>query len=192
MVKKTLLTGGTAAALLLAGSVPGLAQNQQQSSQTEQSSQAESQQSQTQPSQVEPAQDVSSAELDQFAQALQKIRQIQKQTQQKRLKAIERSELNQQKFFAILKSKQSKSQFQDSSSGQSQAEPDATQAEMQEFRRVSQKLMQLQKQANSQKQQAVEQVGLNRQRFNRILAALKQDTELRKRLQQTMQDSQGS
>ena len=166
-MRRQLLLGGSVLALLLAGSLPALAQVQESASpsqpQAQEASQAE----------------ISQEELQQFAKAIKQLQAIQQESEKKVVKAIEGEGLSRERFREI-------SQVQQNPETQSTTE--VTDEEMQSFEKAVARVTELLQAAQSKMEQAVRAEGLEIQRFNQIATAVRQTPALQQELQQMTQN----
>ena len=187
---KPLLTSTATLALLLVGSLPGVAQSQQTapSRENQQAPQGQQQpaphpQGQQQPApqgqqQAPQAKDISQEELEKFANAVEQIQTIQQESQQQMAQAVESTGLSEQRYKQIDKAQQNPN---------AEGTSEVSDQEMQKFQQAQSKLAEIQKQSQSKMEQAVKDVGLEVQQFNRIFAAIQQNPELLKKVRQMIQ-----
>ncbi|PSO98171.1 MAG: hypothetical protein BRC53_06020 [Cyanobacteria bacterium SW_6_48_11] len=176
---KPLLTSTATLALLLVGSLPGVAQSQQTapSRENQQAPQGQQQAPQGQ-QQARQAKDISQEELEKFANALEQIQTIQQESQQQMAQAVESTGLSEQRYKQIDKAQQNPN---------AEGTSEVSDQEMQKFQQAQSKLAEIQKQSQSKMEQAVKDVGLEVQQFNRIFAAIQQNPELLKKVRQMIQ-----
>ena len=187
---KPLLTSTVTLALLLVGSLPGVAQSQQTapSRENQQAPRGQQQpaphpQGQQQPApqgqqQAPQAKDISQEELEKFANAVEQIQTIQQESQQQMAQAVESTGLSEQRYKQIGKAQQNPN---------AEGTSEVSDQEMQKFQQAQSKLAEIQKQSQSKMEQAVKDVGLEVQQFNRIFAAIQQNPELLKKVRQMIQ-----
>lgn len=171
MLKKSLLTGSVSLLILLGISAPALAQGPQQPNQQQQ-------QNQKQPEVPDP-EDISDQELQKFASAVQQMRGIQEDSRKKFSKTIEQQGLSEKRFNEILQGKRNP-----------EKEVDASEKEMQQFEKTTEKLAKIQRDMQSEMQQVLKSEGLEPTKFQKILAAVRQNQELQKQVDQMMNNSQ--
>ena len=130
------------------------------------------------PSQSQPAvpqSEVSADELEQFAQVIRQLQAIEQETQLAMVQAIQNEGLSPQEYQEFMQAEQNPEQTVESS-----------QEQQQNFARAREQVDQLQQSAEQQMQQAVEEeVGI--ERFNELATAIQQDSSLRERVQQILQ-----
>ncbi len=124
----------------------------------------------------EPAQDVSDAELQQFAVALQSIQDAQQQVQEDMQVIVQDSALGEERFNEIHETV--------NTTGDMPA--DANESEMQDYQMVVQELSEVQQDLQMEMATIVEDAGMEVERFNAIVMAIQQDEELWQRIQQLM------
>jgi hypothetical protein len=166
---KQLLLGGFALALAFSAGLPA----RSQTSQTEPQQQAPSGQQQT-----APAADVSSEDLQKFANAVRQIQTIQQDYQGRMAQAVEQQGLSQDRYLAIQESQTNPS---------AQPNTQVSEDEKQKFEQATAQVSQLQQEAESKMKEAVQAEGLDVKRFNEIFAAIQQDPSLQQQVQQMMQ-----
>jgi len=168
---KQLLTGSFLITLLFAVGLPARAQTT-----TEQAPASQ------EPASQEPAapqKEVSSEELQRFANAVKQILTIEQDYQGRMAQAVENTGLSAERYIEIRKS-------QDSSTAQPSAE--MSQEEKQNYEQANAQVTQLVQEADSKKKEAVQAQGLDLQRFNEIFAAIQQDPSLQQQVQQMIQN----
>jgi endonuclease III len=177
---KPLLTSTATLALLLVGSLPGVAQSQQTapSRENQQAPQGQQQPAPQGQQQAPQAKDISQEELEKFANAVEQIQTIQQESQQQMAQAVESTGLSKQRYKQI-----GKAQRNPNAEGTSEV----SDQEMQKFQQAQSKLAEIQKQSQSKMEQAVKDVGLEMQQFNRIFAAIQDNDELQKKVRQMIQ-----
>jgi hypothetical protein len=168
---KQLLLGGFALALAFSAGLPAR-------SQTSQTEPQQQQQPQPQQQQTAPAADVSSEDLQKFANAVKQIQTIQQDYQGRMAQAVEQQGLSQDRYLAIQES-----QANPTAKPNSQVSED----EKQKFEQATAQVSQLQQEAESKMKEAVQAEGLDVKRFNEIFAAIQQDPSLQQQVQQMMQ-----
>lgn len=161
---KSLCVSSASLLILLSVSTPALAQPS--------TSIAQAQVKQSSPN-------VSPQELEQFAQAIQQMREIQIESRDQVSEAIEEEGLSKDRFREILQAQRNP-----------EVETNASQAEMQQFESASQKLAEIQRDTQSQMKEAVESQGLEVPRFQQILSAVREEPNLQQQVQQMIQSEQ--
>ncbi|MDQ3392905.1 MAG: DUF4168 domain-containing protein [Bacteroidota bacterium] len=111
-------------------------------------------------------------ELQLFANAAGKVIIIQQETEEKMLKAIEGENIELEKFNAILKSQQS----------QEEEAMEASEDEMQSFNNAAEKIIQIQTEVQSEMIQAIQDEGLEPQKYEQIMLAYQSDPEVKARI----------
>lgn len=162
---KSLSITSIALLLFLTFSPPALAQNASSIAQAPQAPQ------------TEPATDVDSQELEKFAAAIQEIEAIQMESRNEVGQTIEDEGLTPQQFRDILEAQRDP-----------EVESEASQEELEQFESASQQLVQIQRETQADMREAVEATGLDVNRFQAILAAVRQEPELRQQVQQIIQE----
>lgn len=127
------------------------------------------------------APDISQDELADFVAALEEVQALQQEMASSSQQSVQDSEMGQSRFQEL---------FQAQQSGQDPATP-ATEAEQAEFDALVQQLQQIQQESNQLMVEAVEDEGLDVQRFNTIARAVQQNPQLMERLQ-AIRSEQGS
>ena len=125
-----------------------------------------------------PQVEVGSAELDQFAEAMNQVQEIQIDSQSRIENQITESELDQQRFQEIHSA---------SINPQIELPDDVSEAEQAAYDELLEQLVEVEQEAQGEMQTAVQDAGLDVQRFNEIATAIQQDDELWQRLQERMQ-----
>lgn len=122
--------------------------------------------------------EVSDTELQTFAQIMQEVQQVQKNSQGTMLKAIKDNGLEVQRYQEIARAKQ-KGQDANMSSEEQKA-----------YQAVQEVLKQEQQKMRQKMNSILENYSMDRQRYIRISRALQRDQELQQRLQQLRQQQQ--
>jgi hypothetical protein len=161
---RQVLNGGVVLALLLAHAVA--------------SAPASAQQSKPQPPAPAPAPvDVKAEELQKFSNAMKQLQNIEQQTVTQMRQVVKTEGLSEERFMEIYRAQQ---------------EPNARSAakitpkEQQLFEQASTKLGKIQEESQKKMVEVVNKQGLDIQRFNQILAAVRQNPELQKKVQQML------
>lgn len=129
------------------------------------------------PQQIEPATDVSDEEMEQFANAFSGIQQIDQQLQPELVQAVQEEGIEVQRFNEIMNAQQNPNQ-----------EVDAREEELKKFAAASREIEEIQMRAQREMREVVTKSGLDMERYQAIIAALRNDAELQQRLQQMMQE----
>jgi len=166
---KQLLTGGSVLALVLAASLP--IQAQAETPAQEPVSPAQTQET--------PQLEVSQEELQKFASALEQLQSIEQETQVELVQAIESQGISVERFQEIAIARQNP---------QIQPSTEISQREVENFEQAADQVTQIQEQAQTRMQEAVEREGLDAQQFNQIGAALQQDPTLQQQFQEMLQN----
>ena len=177
---KPLLTSTATLALLLVGSLPGVAQSQQTapSRENQQAPQGQQQPAPQGQQRAPQAKDISQEELEKFANAVEQIQTIQQESQQQMAQAVESTGLSKQRYQQISKAQQNPN---------AEGNSEVSDQEMQKFQQAQSKLAEIQKQNQSKMEQAVKDVGLEMQQFKRIFTAIQDNDELQKKVLQMIQ-----
>ncbi|WP_076489121.1 DUF4168 domain-containing protein [Alkalispirochaeta americana] len=123
-----------------------------------------------------PAADVSGAEIEQFAQALQGIQGAQEEIQQDMQRIVGGSSLGEERFGEI----------HDSVNTTGDVPGDASEGEVESYSAIVQELSAVQQDLQMQMASIVEEQGLDVERFNAIVMAIQQDEQLWERVQGSM------
>jgi hypothetical protein len=122
--------------------------------------------------------EVSQQELQKFAQAYQEVQKIQKSSEAQMVQAVEGEGLSPERFIEISKSQQN-----------AESDSNATGVSTEEqasFENAKAKIIEIRQTTESDMTQAINKQGLEIPRFNEILTALQQDSQLREQFQQMM------
>lgn len=128
------------------------------------------------PQQIEPATDISDKEMEQFATAFQGIQQIDQKLQPELMQAVQEAGIEVQRFNEIMNAQQDPNQ-----------EVDASKEELEKYAVATREIEEIQMRAQREMQEVITESGLEMERYQRIMAALRNDAELQQRLQQLMQ-----
>lgn len=158
---KQLLTGGSILTLVLVSSLPATAQVQNPAPQA--------------PVQGAPQTQVSSEELQKFANSVKLILTIEQGAQTKMEQAVKAEGLSQERFMAIYQAQQNP---------KTQPKPAVSSQEKLKYDTAFAKLGQIQKETQSQMTNVLQKEGLEVKRFNEILVVVRQNPELRQKVQQ--------
>ena len=160
----------------------------QQQSPQQQQPQQQQQQPQQQPGQMgqmqqqAPDVDLSDEEAGQFADAAINAQEIQKGAQKKMVGIIKDEGLDIETYQKIAKSSQM---------GQSPEESNVTESQMEKFKSASESINEAQQEIQQEITAAIEETGMEVQRFQTINQAVRQDPELQKQIQQKIQEKVG-
>ena len=119
---------------------------------------------------------ISESELKQFATAIPQLSTIEKTTKGEITQVIGQSGLSQDKFSALYSSQKSESPA-----------VEATAEEKQSFEQAITKIQSIEQKAQAEQEQIIRAQGLEPQRFGQILAAVRQDQNLKTKVQQMLQ-----
>ncbi len=133
---------------------------------------------QVSPQQQEIETDFNDTELKQFATAAGKVMEITQKTQEEMIKIIEEENMELDKFNQILMAQQS----------QEGEKVDATAEEMAAFNNASQKIMEIQKDVQTDVVEAIEQEGLEPQKYEAIMLAYQSDPEVKAKIVALIQE----
>ncbi len=162
-------------------------QTPQQPSQQQQPQQQPGQMGQMQ--QSAPDIDVSDEEAETFVDAAMDAQQVQMKAQKRMIGIIEEEGLDVETYQKIAQS----TQMGQSPQGQDQSQDtDISDEEMEKFESASESLQEVQGEIQQEVTTAVEDAGMEMQRFQQISQAAQQDPELRKTIQSKMQEKQGA
>ena len=125
-----------------------------------------------------PAAAISPAELQKFAEVIPQLQEIQKSAQQQVSEAVKKAGLSEDRFRELYGVQQSPTA--------SQASTPATPQEQQAVQQVVSQLETIKSEAQTRRVQAVESQGLELTRFNEILTAVRQDSDLQQQLQRIL------
>jgi hypothetical protein len=126
------------------------------------------------------ATEVSDAELQKFAKVIPELQEIQQSAQQQVSEAIQSAGLTEDRFRELYTAQQAPS------GEQQQPATAATPQEQQAVEQVVTQLETIKSEVQTRREQAVRSQGLEVNRFNEILAAVRQDAGLQQQLQQML------
>lgn len=121
--------------------------------------------------------EVSDSELEKFALAFTKIQSIDQQIQQKMVSAVQEEGVDVQRFNEMLNAQQDPDK-----------ELDATEEELKNFAAANKAIEEIQGTAQQDMQQVISDSELTVQRYQEIMAALRNDSELQQKLQQIIEE----
>lgn len=173
---KQILTGSSISVLLLLAGLPAQAQTEQPEAETQEQVVPETEA----PSQSAPVADVSSEEVQQFARAIQQMQQIQTEAQNQAVQVLEEVQLSPTRFNEILQSQQNP---------QVQPTAEITPEEQQSFDQAYAEIAEIQESTGARMEEAIQNEGLEVDRFNEILALVQQNPQLRQQIEQELQGS---
>lgn len=159
---KQFLSGAAIFALLLAGSLPA---------------QAQSQQAAPSPQAPAPQVQIDPKELQKFSKAVKQLQVIQEKSVTQMRQVVERQGLSEQRFMQIYQAQRNPSK----------PATKVTPVEQQNFEQASTRLKKIQQETQSKMMQVVEKEGLNVERFNQIMAAVRQNPSLQQQVRQMIQ-----
>lgn len=125
--------------------------------------------------------ELSDDELTTFTNAVVGAQKVQMQTQQQMVTIIEEEGIDVETFSKIAKARQK---------GQPTDKMDVSDQDLKNFKTASKRIGQVQSELQKEVATAVEEAGMNMQRFQEINRAARQDSALRARIVQEIQDSQ--
>ena len=120
--------------------------------------------------------EVSDKELKKFAGAMQQTQQVQQEYQQEMVDGISETGLEVQRFNELAQASQDPN-----------AEVNASDQEMKQFNKAVEIVQKKQAEMQEEAQKAIDDSGLEPQRYQEIMAMVQQDQELQQRLQNMMQ-----
>lgn len=161
---KQLLTGGSFFALLLASSLSAQAQIQQPPRQPQ--------------APAVPQVQIAPEDLQKFSNAIKQLQVIQQESITQMSQVVLREGLSEQRFIQIYQSQRNPS---------AQPTVKITQEEQQKFEQASTRIREVQQTNQVKMMQVVEKEGLDVERFNQILAAVRQNPTLQQKVQQMIQ-----
>ncbi|MFH5833699.1 DUF4168 domain-containing protein [Halalkalibaculum sp. DA3122] len=126
-----------------------------------------------------PEVDLSDEEVGTFADAIMNAQQIQMKAQQQMVGIIKEEGLDVETYQQIAKSTQM---------GESPEESGASQEDIEKFESASEAMQEAQKEIQNQIASAVEETGMEMQRFQEINRAVQQDPELQKQIRSKLQE----
>lgn len=186
MLKQVLTSVFLCASLFVVG-LPAQAQTQQTKPENQGESQA-SPQSSPGSSSAQPAQ-VSSQEVQKFADAIKEMRTIQDDAHSQAEQVIQKQGLTVDRFNELLQSQQpQQSQSSTQSPPPAQSSTQASPQEQKKFQEALNELTQLQQDTQRKLEQAVTKQGLTVDRFNQVFAMVRQDASLRQQVEQKLQN----
>lgn len=121
--------------------------------------------------------DVSDEEVEQFANSFQKVQQVNQQSQQKMVGAVEEEGLDVQRFNEIQQAQQDPNQ-----------DAAASEKEMETFDAAMRQLQVIQNQAQQEMQEKIIEEGLTIERYQEIISMVQSDVSLQQRLQEQMEE----
>jgi hypothetical protein len=131
--------------------------------------------------------EISDAELQQFANVIPKLQEIERSAQQQLSAAIEDAGITQQRFSELYSQQQAPNTPAPAPGTTPEASTPATPAtpeEQESFNQVLAQIQTINQRVQTQKIDILEAEGLQPQQFNRILAAVQQDPALRQQIQE--------
>nr|MBS0037489.1 DUF4168 domain-containing protein [Saprospiraceae bacterium] len=115
--------------------------------------------------------EVTDAELKQFVDVQQMIQEKNQEAQPLMIEIIEENDFEIQRFVEL------------SQSLEAGAEVDASEEEIERFQAAQEKITTMQREANEEIAEGIEEIGLTLQRYNEISMAIQQSPELQSKLQ---------
>ncbi|MFW5695714.1 MAG: DUF4168 domain-containing protein [Alkalispirochaeta sp.] len=125
-------------------------------------------------SQDAPATDVSDQELESFVAALEEVQEVQQDMATESQESVQGSDMGEERFQELYQARQSGSEPANA----------ASDAEDEEFDELMEDIQAIQEESNAAMVEAVEDEGLDVQRFNEIAQAIQQDQSLMQRMQE--------
>lgn len=116
--------------------------------------------------------EISEAEVEQFATALQDIQMISQGVQQDMVQAVEDADLTVEKFTAMQQAQQNPEQ-----------EMDASEEDQKKFATAMQAMQKIQMDSQMKMQKAISDSGMTVERYQQIAGQAQQDMELQQRIQ---------
>lgn len=147
---------------------------QQQQQEPQQRQQQAPQQRQQAPQQRGGNTDVSDSELKKFAEIQNEVQEVREGTRKEMMSAVEDEGLDVNQFSKIRRAQMS---------GDSTAQAQVSDAELQKFKKAQEEMQKVQQKAQKKVQKKIEKSGISTQRFEEISTAVKQDRELQQKLQ---------
>lgn len=131
----------------------------------------------------QPAPDVnlSESELETFTDAIVSAQEVQMKSQQGMMNIIEDEGLNVDTYNKIAQATQR---------GQSPEQAGVSEEDIKKYKSVNEDIKKAQSKADQKMSKAIEDAGMEMERFQKINRAIQQDSELQKRVMQKMQESQ--
>lgn len=126
------------------------------------------------------ATDVTDEELDQFVNASTAAQQIQMESQQEMITIVENEGLAVETYNQIAEGKQM---------GQTDDEINVTAEDLERYDRASESIAEVERDIETDLTTAIENEGMEMERFQEINIAIQQDPELQQRVQEKMQES---
>jgi hypothetical protein len=164
--------------LLITGCQKGGKQDQE--GDKNQATEQQSDQQQAMPGQLGQQGDieVSDEEIQKFVEAAKQVQSISMGVRQDMNKAVQDEDMGAQRFNEIQRSQQTQ-----------QGNANATDAEMEQYQKIMEKIQNLQSSAQGDMEKAIKDAGLTVERYQSIAQAAQQDTTLMKQIQEEMQSS---
>jgi hypothetical protein len=176
-----------ALAIVFIGCQDDSAENDQQPPQQQQQAQQGQQNPMSQMQQEAPDVDVSDEEAATFADAAMSAQEVQMEAQKKMMGVIEDAGLDVQTYQKIAQSQQMGQQM-----GQQGGDTnDFSDSEMEKFDDANESIQNLQEEIRQDVESAIEEAGMEMQRFQDISRAAQQDSALQMQIQQQIQDKMG-
>lgn len=123
--------------------------------------------------------EVTDQELESFVAALQEVQEVQQQMATESQESVQSSDMGEARFQELYQARQSGSEPANA----------ATDAENEEFERLMAEIQGIQQDSNQAMVEAVQEEGLEVQRFNEIAQAVQQDQSLMQRMQELATNS---
>lgn len=158
--------------------------------QSPQQSQQQSDQLGQMQQQSAPEVDLSDEEAQTFADAAMSAQEVQMGAQKEMVQIIKDEGLDVETYQQIAKSQQQ--QMGQGQQGQSSPPSDVSESDMEKYQNAQESLKEAQADIQDKVASAVEDEGMEMQRFQEISKAAQQDTQLQKQIRQKMQEKMGS
>lgn len=124
----------------------------------------------------EPAQqDISDADMELFASAFQEVQSVNQQVQNEMVGAIQEEGLDIQQFNQIQQATQAGGE-----------ETDISEEDMKKYQKSIEAIQKVQQEAQAKMQKAVEESGLDMQKYQQIMRAVQEDPEIQAKLQEML------
>lgn len=124
--------------------------------------------------------DLSDEEMEQFVEAIVKAQELQMESQEEMMDIVEGEGISVEMYNQITQAQQM---------GQSEEDIDASAEDMQNYNNALEKIMEVEERLEPQMVEAIEETGMDMERYQEINMAVQQDPELQQRIQQELQGS---
>lgn len=153
----------------------------QQQSPSEQTPADQQAQPEFSPQQQQAAIDVSDAELELFIEVSSSVQEVQMESQTEMMQIVEEEGMEVDTYNQIAQAR---------FNGVNDDELSVDDEQLEMFESASEKIAEIERDVEAQLTEAIENAGMERERFMEINMSLQQDPELQQRVQQKMMDSQ--